>query len=587
MLQAIEGFCIVSRLPIYDQRFADQDTDDALHIFRVRARDTVLEAYFEYGSIILRKLVDLVLEISPQHNLLSLEMCSRVEPPLYYLETLSDSLSEIASEDAVLAKLFDSPIYVHIVKWNDPVVPLELKKLAISTIRVSKKFFVRHEEYLSAALSTLSAALDQPDLSQTAASLIAYLCDWNRHRLMAHLGLIKQVVERYYHSNHKTSPGKRYLCGALASLIQGLPSDEQKSAELGALLQVVEQDFQAEESTAQMSSNPSTHISCASSALSQLSRIARACQAPDDVPIDLEAEPDNSYWRSGGGSTIQTLILTIINTAVQIDPLNGILLEESCMVFKNGYTERNAGPFVFNPSVTTDFVNSIPAEHPRADIIVNLACSFISSHSSDNLRADEQARSLLVYVSNVLWHLGHPRNDPYIAAACMDFLGRLVPTYVQQVFSVSQEELLRACDFSIQCLKSPETIPRRYAASFWESILQVRDQPSDLQSKLDELVAFVGPSLTSTLVHCFGGDATRNELDRLTGPFRELISRQKSAKQWIQDALEDPSFPSDRISVDDKRFFLQQVMSLRGSAQTKAIVKDFWVACRGTLTGYG
>lgn len=587
MLKAIEGFCVVSRLPIYDQHFAGQEADDALRIFRVRIRDTVLEAYDEYGSAVLEKLVGLVVDSSPQPDLSAQEMCSCVEPPLYYLETLSDSLAEIPSEDAVVAKLFDSAVYTHVVNTGDPVIPLELKKLAISTIRVSKKFFIRHEQYLHAALSTLSHSLDQPDLSQTAASLFAYICDWNRRRLLSHLSSVQQILARYYHSSHRTTAGKRYMCAALTSLIQVLPSDKQKSAELGALLRLVELDFHNETSAPQISSDSSLHVDCAHSVLSQVSRIAKAIQAPEDTPIDLESEPDNSYWSSGEGSSVQRLILTIINGAVQVDPYNESLLREACLVFKHGYAERNEGPFVFSPSVTTEFVRSIPPGHPRVDIAVNLSTSFISSHCSDSSRADEQAKSLLLYVCCVLQHLGHPRNDPYIASACMEFFVRVIPTYVNQLFSLPQEELLRALDFSMQCLRSPETLPRRSAASFWEFIVQLKDQPDEVQSKLDELIGLVGPSLTSSLVHGFGGDATRSELDRLTGPFREIIFRQKSARQWIEDALQDPSFPSERVDPVEKRFFLQQVMNLRGSAQTKNVVKDFWVACRGTPTGYG
>ena len=586
MLRAIEGFCVTSRLPIYDQRFAGQDADDALHVLRIRARDTILEAYDEYGGVVLRKLVDLAVDTSAQSDLPMSEVCSRVEPPLYYLETLSDTLAEIPSEDAAIAKLFDSVIYAHLVNAEEAQVPLELKKLALSTIRVSKKFFIRHEQYLHGALFTLSRSLHHSDLSQTAASLIAYVCDWNRRRLIPHLGEMQELIKRYYQSSYKKNTGKVYMCRAIASVIQALPSEEQKAAQLRALLHFVDQDFKSEISTLNPDSDESARVECARSALLQIDRIAKACQTPDDTAIDLEAEKD-TYWSSGDGSNVQKQILSILREAVQVDPLEAALLEEACSVLRHGYAERNSGPFVFDPSVTPDFIYSIPVEHPRVDIAVNLSCSFISSRSSESSRANEQASSLLIYVYRVIEHLGNPRNDPFVAQACMDFLGRLVPFYIQELFVLPQDELLGICHFSMHCLNSPETWPRRSAATFWESIIHTRDQPADVLSKLDELVALVGPSLTLALVHCFGGDCTRSEVERLSGAFREIVFSQKMAKQWIQAALEDPSFPSHRVSDEDKRFFLQQVMSLRGSAKTKTVVKDFWVACRGTPTGYG
>jgi len=66
--------------------------------------------------------------------------------------------------------------------------------------------------------------------------------------------------------------------------------------------------------------------------------------------------------------------------------------------------------------------------------------------------------------------------------------------------------------------------------------------------------------LAQALIYNIGGHAARSELDKLADPVKKLVVRQANSKLWLEAALLDPSFPSDKVSDKDKQFFLQKII---------------------------
>ena len=57
------------------------------------------------------------------------------------------------------------------------------------------------------------------------------------------------------------------------------------------------------------------------------------------------------------------------------------------------------------------------------------------------------------------------------------------------------------------------------------------------------------------------------------------------ARSMFTDALFGVGFPSVRVSEVQKGVFLEKVLRLRGdSAATARVVREWWVACRGTFS---
>lgn len=69
-----------------------------------------------------------------------------------------------------------------------------------------------------------------------------------------------------------------------------------------------------------------------------------------------------------------------------------------------------------------------------------------------------------------------------------------------------------------------------------------------------------GPQLCHILVRGMGGEAARSELDTLAEPLKKLVFAQTQAKQWLSQALADPSFPSNKVGPVEKRVWLQKII---------------------------
>lgn len=107
-----------------------------------------------------------------------------------------------------------------------------------------------------------------------------------------------------------------------------------------------------------------------------------------------------------------------------------------------------------------------------------------------------------------------------------------------------------------------------------------------VQAGFKNAVEHLGPLLARSLVHNIGGNASRSELDKLSDPLKKIVVQHPRSKQWLEAALFDPLFPESEASKDDKSMFLKKVMNLRGSRMTNTVVKDFWMACRGSKFAY-
>lgn len=97
----------------------------------------------------------------------------------------------------------------------------------------------------------------------------------------------------------------------------------------------------------------------------------------------------------------------------------------------------------------------------------------------------------------------------------------------------------------------------------------------------------LGPLVAQTLMENIGGNAARSELDKLSDPLKKLITNQVHAQQWLQAALFREDFPGNKcVGAEEKMLFLKKVVGLRGARQTNVVVREFWMACRGSNFAY-
>ncbi len=70
----------------------------------------------------------------------------------------------------------------------------------------------------------------------------------------------------------------------------------------------------------------------------------------------------------------------------------------------------------------------------------------------------------------------------------------------------------------------------------------------------------LGPLISRSLIQNVGGNASRSELDKLSDPLKKLVAQHVRARVWLEQALADPSFPSSRVTAQEKAIFLKKII---------------------------
>ncbi|KAI9837466.1 MAG: hypothetical protein M1819_007114 [Sarea resinae] len=583
VLQAIEECWAKVRLPPPDILVTwDADTRRGFQEFRRDVNDLLQSSYTVLGLDLFERLGNLVL--------VSLEKGAwdDVEATLFCLNALADSIPEDGPEDAILARVFGSAMFPSL---SDPeaAIPAKARQTAVNMLGHYCSFFERHMEHLPSALNFLFTSLRSPALAVPASKSISSLCSSCRMSLTSELGAFLQQYGFFLAWPSADQFTKEKVIGAIAAIIEALPSEDAKAEPIQELLNFVEQDVSSC-LTSLSNGDVEAGRNAGLTALGCLASMGKALQAPDDVPVDLDDSTARStFWDLGTGLSIQERIVNDINTLTGALSWDGEVIEAACHVLRTGFKETTPGPFVFPARVTVDFVLKSGLNTPRVDFVLTTACVLLTTHLREaSQRIDDEAEALCMHAIGLMQGLGTPDKDPEIACSCVDVVTRLIPRYLSVLLRPGRPDALEFLFlFTIACLRGDDILPKRSAASFWSSFVVLADQPPPLQSSINGIMAHLGPQLTKALIRHISGEGARSELDTVTEPFKKLIFRQARAKAWIEAALFDADFPATaKVGAADKRAWLLKVMSLRGAKGTNQAVKDFWIACRGTGFAY-
>lgn len=96
----------------------------------------------------------------------------------------------------------------------------------------------------------------------------------------------------------------------------------------------------------------------------------------------------------------------------------------------------------------------------------------------------------------------------------------------------------------------------RYKSAF----VAIKSDDTSVQAGFSNALEHLGPLLTRSLVQNIGGNASRSELDKLSDPLKKLVVQHPRAKQWLEAALLDPSFPSTKVTAEDKSMFAKKII---------------------------
>ncbi|TVY21258.1 Importin beta-like protein [Lachnellula arida] len=541
--------------------------------------DMLQQYYLIAGVSLLDNFVDLAHGAIDKLNWIELEAA------LYCLSVFPDCLSDKEdARDACLDTIFVPEVF-HVFT-NHENVPFPAVESFLVLIEGYADYFVKNSSHLSNALNFVFAAMALPTLSHRASDTITRLCSECRKVLLPELGAFLQQYQNLIRNNSITGYAKESVLRAIACLIQAIPDEESKVAPLDQMLNFVGADIEECLQMVVLLGGPQskipnilppqppnagqTALDLGALSLRCLAAIGRGLQEPNDKPVDLEKETVSPFWTEGDGSRIQKRIFSMVGGIYDVLGDKGEIVEATCSVVRQGFREFEPGPFVLPPVIIANILLKANPQTPRLGLVLSTAGLFVSSYKRglEGTGIYEVLDALLTWTSRLLQAQGEPSNDPEIAQNGIDFLARLQPKYLKTLMNHQPSSSLKF-----------------------------------LFESMSNAIEHLGPMLAEALIFNIGGHAARSELDKLSEPLKKLVLRQAHSKKWIEAALLGSNFPSQKVTAKEKSVFAQKiakydqthhpfrdlsnvVCSLRGARGTNLVVREFWLACRGSNFAY-
>ncbi|KAE9984149.1 hypothetical protein EG327_005230 [Venturia inaequalis] len=559
----------------------DQDRQKEFRQFRADVSDLLASAYPVLRSELSKAIVHGCLDALNRQSWLE------VEAFLYSMNAIS--ISEKATEHLILTELFGSDLYTHLQNPN-LMIPAHTRRTAVDLLGEYAKFFERQQAYLPPALEFLFASLPNTALAQRSAKSIASLCSSCRSSLTDKLVPFIESYQKFLSLPTATQYTKERVLGGIAAIIQALSDQDEQADQLSMLLDFVQDDIRVAMGRFSALQLEEAQVEVAT-AMSCLVGIAKGLEEPSDNPNTNGKRAD--FWITGPGGTVQEQICETIRMAMHIfakSPvpleLHGDVIESICAVFKSGFSEAVPGPFVLPPRVTVEFFATVSAQTPRLEVVLNMLCAFLRSHSTPTSPLiNTEVSQLLQRLITVIRAIQDPRDEAEISSGLIEVLTRFMPKYTDVLLETpSQEDLSYLLTFTMQCLIVPEYLPKRKAAEFWAVLIAL---PKTTSPHLDEVITYFGPTLAHNLINQVSGNATRTDLDWFTEPLRSFIRRDVQTKKWIEAALTAADFPAPNVGMDVRRKFLKALSVGNSLVVTRRVVLGYWNECKGLAgTGY-
>ncbi|PVI02736.1 ARM repeat-containing protein [Periconia macrospinosa] len=552
----------------------DADAKRTLKVFRMDVRDIIMEAFELLRDGLAEQFINFAVNALESNSWLELEA------GLFSLMSLSEALTNV---DEKLSVLFERPLFAAISQNAD--MPAVTRRSAVEIVSSFNHFFLRNPRFLPQVLPFLLNALAQPSLAYGAAKSFASLCSECRKSLTSELASFFQMYEQFLTYPTAEEHTKSKILEGIAAIVQAEDTEEKRLAGVQSIFQYITNDANQAVRFTSETNGPEEGQVLAMSTLKCLSSVGRALQASEDV-VDLSlSENQSTFWTEGPGKPIQDQIISLISYMTQIFPQNDEIIESSCNVLRSGFKEIEPGPFVLPPAAAVDYITATNVNTPRLTYVLETACCWVSSYKESG-EFETQAQRLLHYDLSIMQALQHPRNDPEISVGCIE----LIQSFFKQNANILKNEhpdvLKGTFGFSVECIKSPEVLPKRAAAALWKDIFDKTASTGSVdQATCQDIVDHFGQAVTFALVCNICGEVDASSLDNVLAPLRRLITNQKLSRQYITNALAETPLLRRAQEVqglqDMVRKFIESLMrNAKSTNAFKEAVKPFWQSCK-------
>ncbi|KNG82495.1 putative importin 13 [Aspergillus nomiae NRRL 13137] len=505
------------------------------------------------------------------------------EAAIFCMAQLSEAVDENQHADECLNAIFFCDEFARLCTGDIATIPDKPRQTLVDMLGQYQSYFERTHALLPRVLTFLFASLDVASCASVASKSISHLCKSCRNALTFELPAFMDQFERFRFKPTATASTMEKVLEGIAAIIQTLPTDNEKAQFLERILKFFQE--QAELARDEASRGLVEPARCRG-------QLVLRCVASIGKGL-----------RTDGEICMQLLMTDF--------PLDVTIIEAACDILKAGFTE-NSGPYVFPPTVTVNFVKSIPLGSAGTDMVMGTASAFLASHSAHPQRIREETVALIVHVYETFcWMHEKPEfYDPEVANSGIDFLTRLLPKYYPFLFTltaVPQESnqpvtghvdgapqrppvLQAILNFTLLSLQGPEPLPLRSASQFWVGVLNLPNEEEAVQRALRDSI----PALCRILASQVAGRCARSDLEHLCEVLRRLIFKQQGlARPHLASTLADVCNDqtnhnqSPAVSPEERQRFLASLLVARGAkAQTSQLTRSFWVKCRGSGFDY-
>ncbi|GJN75094.1 hypothetical protein PLICBS_009190 [Purpureocillium lilacinum] len=494
--------------------------------------DFLQSAYTLAGPQLVATFADLTLSALSRSAWLPLEAAA------FCLGGLADCGRDDVRFDAALTPVFASPLFSVLRDNSQGGVHPRSRQTCLSLIEQYNEYFERNVEFLAPALRLLFTLLSEQSMAASASKSILRLCSSCRHHLYSETEGFLDEYAGLIDGRQLDCISSEKVLGAIASVAQAIPDSCQRYRACARLLEFIFRDvyrsrhFDASSAAGQ---NPCQGLRCFDStsdehpslhlglrALRSLVSIGKGFQSPSDSSIDVDSTGRQLQVSSDGLEMLHAQIMRILQEMEGAFGQSSEMIELISSVLRSGFSENEP----------------------------------------------------------------EPENDPELSQNGIEFASRLLSKSPVTVLSLQPSDATEFLFlFTLRVLDGKEPLPKGAAADFWSTYVSLTGN-EELQQAIKGSMVTLGPLLAQSLARNFGGNASRSELDKLSEPLKKLVSRHAGAKDWLQTALNDGSFPSSKVSAEQKSAFVKKVISLRGARATNQVVRDFWLSARGSNFAY-
>ena len=282
---------------------------------------------------------------------------------------------------------------------------------------------------------------------------------------------------------------------------------------------------------------------------------------------------------------------------------NDQIIEAACEVFRCGFTEQHPAPFKLPSMQTALLLGRWIHNGMNLTPILATVSSFLASYADKPHTIRDELDALLSQVVQkqrmfLKFNLPPEMEDTEVAYATLDMLTRLFSRYSNELFHPrhSPDDLQVMFELAMKALASADTLSRRSAASFWAAFVDLSDARDGVSQEVTGIVNLIFRSyaqrLIANIISLVGGECARSDISALTDVLKKLILKQNQiTSAFIREVMKPESTvlsskARSATSASQKSRFAAQIIALRGAAKTIEIVKDFWLACRGSAFEY-